>query len=520
MLSIFPRLKFKQFVVITLMAGCSPLTLTGFAQASKQACESLQIPHLEKTDLLSMSWVMAGTYTPPKPCPNAKTMEVQLSGHCIVKLAARPSADSDIRIELWLPEASSWNGKFLGTGSGGYSSNLSYDQMAEAMARGYAVGGSDTGHQGDDLSFGVGHPEKIRDWAYRSTHVLAQTGGAIVSGFYGRQVARAYFSGCSTGGQQGLSEAQRYPDDFDGIIAGDPGNDRILLNADFVESWRATHPDDGSKFDVRKLAALNKASIAACDKDDGVADGIVTDPLTCRFDPASLRCPSGTNDISCLTDAEVTAVRELYAGPVRDQAGKPVYPGWAKSSEAGWGSYLVNPSEPVRFLFWRLWVYNDPGYAVQSFKTQDAIAKARQEMPYVEATDADLRAFQKHGGKLLMYHGWADPVVPPENTIQYYEGVERRLGGDTENSLRLFMVPGMYHCGGGPGASTFDTLGALDTWVSSGKAPDRLLATHQENGTSIFSRPLCPYPQTPRWDGEHSVNSAASFNCIAPGKGK
>ena len=438
----------------------------------------------------------------------------------MVKLAAHPSADSDVRVELWLPESSSWNGRFLGTGNGGYSSNLSYDQMAEAMARGYAVGGSDTGHQGDDLTFGIGHPEKIRDWAYRSTHVLAQTGSAMVSAFYGRQAARAYFSGCSTGGQQALSEAQRYPDDFDGIIAGDPGSDRILLNADFVESWRATHPDAGPKFDVRKLAALNKASIASCDKDDGVADGIVTDPRTCRFDPASLRCPSGTNEISCLTDAEMTAVRELYAGPVRDQAGKPVYPGWAKSSEAGWGSYLVNPSEPVRFLFWRLWVYNDPGYAVQSFKTQDAIAKARQEMPYVEATDTDLRAFQKHGGKLLMYHGWADPVVPPENTIQYYEGVEQRLGGDTGNSLRLFMVPGMYHCGGGPGASTFDTLGALDTWVSSGKPPDRLLATHQENGTAIFSRPLCPYPQTPRWDGEHSVNSAASFNCIALGKGK
>ena len=520
MLSIVPRLKFKQFVVITLMAGCSPLTLIGFAQESTQACESLQIPHLEKTDLLSTSWVMAGTYTLPKPYPNAKTMEVRLSAHCIVKLAAHPSADSDIRVELWLPETSSWNGKYLATGNGGYSSNLAYDQMAEAMARGYAVGGSDTGHQGDDLSFGVGHPEKIRDWAYRSTHVLAQTGGAILSGFYGRQVARAYFVGCSTGGQQGLSEAQRYPDDFDGIIAGDPGNDRILLNADFVESWRVTHPDGGPKFDVRKLIALNKASIAACDEDDGAADGIVSDPRTCHFDPASLRCPSGTNDISCLTDAEVTAVRELYAGPVQDQAGKHVYPGWAKSSEAGWGSYLVNPSEPVRFLFWRLWVYNDPGYAVQSFKTQDAIAKARQEMPYVEATDTDLRAFQKRGGKLLMYHGWADPVVPPENTIEYYEGVERHLEGRASDFLKLFMVPGMYHCGGGPGASTFDALGALDTWVSSGKSPDRLLATHQENGAAVFSRPLCPYPQIPRWDGEHSVNSAASFNCIAPGKGK
>jgi feruloyl esterase len=217
---------------------------------------------------------------------------------------------------------------------------------------------------------------------------------------------------------------------------------------------------------------------------------------------------------------EVNTVRELYAGPVKNQAGKAIYPGWSKSGEAGWGAYLVNPPEPVRFLFWRLWVYNDPGYAVASFKPEAAIAKARDEMPYVEATDTDLRAFQKRGGKLLMYHGWADPVVPPENTIHYYEGVEQRLGGDTGGFLKLFMVPGMYHCGGGPGATTFDTLGALDRWVSSGNAPDRLLATHQENGTAVFSRPLCPYPQTPRWDGEHSVSSATSFRCVTPEKGK
>jgi feruloyl esterase len=519
MRSIFLGRNLLRLALMILVPGCGPVASIGFAQASKQVCESLQMPHLEKTDLLSASWVMAGAYTPPRPYPSAKTTEYRLSGHCIVKLAAHPSADSDIRVELWLPEGHAWNGKFLGTGNGGYSSNLSYDQMAEAVARGYAVGGSDTGHQGDDLSFGVGHPEKIRDWAYRSTHLLAQSGRALVSAFYGRQAAHAYFSGCSTGGQQALSEAQRYPDDFDGIIAGDPGNDRILLNADFVESWRATHPDGGTKFDVRKLAALNKASIAACDKDDGVADGIVSNPLSCHFDPASLRCPSGTNDLSCLTDAEVTAVQDLYAGPVLGRDGKPIYPGWSRSSEAGWGSYLVNPSEPVRFVFWRLWVYSDPGFAVESFKPETAIAKAQQEMPYVEATETDLRAFQKRGGKLLMYHGWADPVVPPENTIQYYKGVERRLGGDTDNSLRLFMVPGMYHCGGGPGVSTFDTLGALDTWVSSGKSPDRLLATHQENGAAVFSRPLCPYPQTPRWDGEHSVSSAASFNCAVPGKG-
>ena len=443
MLPILQRRNLRHFAVVILTAGYTPLASIGFAQASKQACESLQMPHLEKTDLLSTTWVVAEAYTPPKPYPNAKTMEFQLSGHCIVKLAAHPSADSDIRVELWLPEASSWNGKFLATGNGGYSSNIAYDQMAEAMERGYAVGGSNTGHQGDDLSFGAGHPEKIRDWAYRSTHVLAQTGRALVTTFYRRPAAHAYFSGCSTGGQQALSEAQRYPDDFDGIIAGDPGNDRILLNADFVESWRVTHPDGGPKFDVRKLAALNKASIAACDKDDGVADGIVTDPRTCRFDPASLRCPSGTNDNTCLTDTEVTAVRELYAGPVRGQTGKPIYPGWSKSSEAGWGSYLVNPSEPVRFLFWRLWVYDDPNYAVATFKPDAAIAKARQVMPYVEATDTDLSAFRKNGGKLLMYHGWADPVVPPENTIQYYEGVVQRLGGNTGGFLKLFMVPGM-----------------------------------------------------------------------------
>ena len=199
MLSMFLRRNLRHFAVVILMAGSGPLASIGFAQASRQACESLQLPHLEKTELLSASWILAGAYTPPKPYPSAKATEYQLSGHCVVKLAAHPSADSDIRLELWMPETSSWNGRFLATGNGGYSSNLAYDQMAEAMARGYAVGGSDTGHQGDDLSFGVGHPEKIRDWAYRSTHVLAQTGRTMVAAFYGSQAEHDYFRGCSTG---------------------------------------------------------------------------------------------------------------------------------------------------------------------------------------------------------------------------------------------------------------------------------------------------------------------------------
>ncbi len=318
-----------------------------------------------------------------------------MPAHCSVRIITPTSSDSAVTSEIWLPDPTAWNGKLLGTGNGGYSSMLLYREMADGLGRGFAVGGSDTGHQGDGLSFGAGHPDKIRDWAAEARiKPVAQDAKTLVVAFYGKTAAHAYFVGCSTGGEQALSEAQRYPKNFDGIVAGDPGNDRILLNADFVESWRVTHPAIGAAFPLSKLPLLHHAVTAACGKEDGVSEDIVSDPRDCSFDPGGLTCGANADMASCLTDTEVRMVRQLYDGAVRDGQGKPMYPGWPRGSEAGWGLYLVSPSKPVRLEFWSSWVFDSPSFDAQGFGAAAAVAAARAKVPYVEAVDPDLRPFQ------------------------------------------------------------------------------------------------------------------------------
>ncbi len=501
-----------RFLIAVAAAGLSLTPKATLAQSTQTACESLRTFSKAGSRILASDYRPAGplqlrgtgSFTPPP---------IEVDAHCAVSISTITSTESAVTSEIWLPDPAAWNGKLLGTGNGGYSSALSYPQMAQALSRGYAVGGSDTGHQGDRLDFGAGHPERIRDWAYRSTHVLAEDEKALVSAFYRKHAAHSYFVGCSTGGQQALSEAQRYPKYFDGIVAGDPGNDRILLNADFVESWLTTHPANQPAFPAAKLALLSHAAMAACDKQDGLADGVISDPTRCTFDPATLACSTGPDTTTCLTGAEIDMARRLYDGPVQDHAGKPIYPGWPRGSEAGWGSYLVSPEKPVRLEFWTSWVFDSPSFDVRSFDAPTAIAAARAKLPYVEAVDPDLRPFRDSGGRLLLYHGWADPVVPPQDTINYYEKVKNILGPATESSVRLFMVSGMGHCGGGSGASTFDALGALDRWVTGLALPDSILATHNHGSEPAFERPLCPYPRVAQWDGKGDAAKSSSFHC-------
>jgi feruloyl esterase len=476
-------------------------------------CERLRSFRSGASHVLTADFVPAGRFEPPA-MGSFHPATMMLPAHCSVRVFTATSADSAVTSEIWLPNLAEWNGKLLGTGNGGYSSALSYREIADALQRGFAVAGSDTGHEGDGLSFGIGHPERIRDWAYRSTHVLAEEAKAIISAFYGKAPAHAYFAGCSTGGQQALSEAQRYPHDFDGIVAGDPGNDRILLNADFMESWLLTHPANEPAFPATKLALLSSAVVEACDKQDGLQDGIISDPRNCSFDPGSLACNAGAENSTCLTAAEVTMVRDLYDGAVRDSKGQAMYPGWSPGSESGWGLYLVSPSKPARIEFWSDWVFAGTPFDPRAFDASTAVVSARAKLPFVEAVDANLQAFHHAGGKLLLYHGWADPVVPPEDTIGYYEKLARILRSETGSSVRLFMVPGMGHCGGGPGATTFDALGALDHWVIGTVAPDRILAVHESDGKPQFERPLCPFPQSARWDGKNDPAKASSFRCV------
>jgi feruloyl esterase len=446
---------------------------------------------------------------------SAATSGQERTASCRVKIVARPVTDSEIQIEVWLPPKESWNGRLLGTGNGGYSGAMSYPAMEAALKSGYAVAGSDTGHAGGDLKFGVGHPEKIVDWAYRAVHVMTDVAKLAARNYYGLFPEKAYFSGCSTGGQQALSEAQRYPSDYDGIIAGDPGNDRIRLNVGFLWSWAATHHGSEEILSSDKLRLVTRALKESCDAKDGLRDGLIDDPRRCGFDPGTLLCKGGSGG-ACLSADEVAAIRKVYGGARNPRTGKQIFPGWIPGSEAGWTAYFVGHSEPARTDFWRYWIFGDPKWDPATFDYDRDLEWAESKLPYVAATDSNLEPFRKRQGKLILYQGWADPVVPPEGTIGYYGAVTRAVGGAAAVSgfARLFMVPGMGHCPGGDGPSVFDPLPVLDSWVSHGVAPARMVASHVTAGKVDRTRPLCPYPQVARRTGSGDIDDAESFSCV------
>jgi feruloyl esterase len=497
----------KIFVLFTVVVWCCSYIWAG-------SCESLTKLTIPNTTIFSAKDVPAGPYSGP----GAARAPRLLPAYCLVTAVAQPVADSEIHLEFWLPPAQIWNGKLLGTGNGAYSGALSYVDMAMGLAQGYAVAGSDTGHAGGDLKFGLGHSEKINDWAYRAVHVMTDTAKLVVRSHYGRLAAASYFMGCSTGGQQALTEAQRFPADYDGIIAGAPGNNRVRLNVGFLWSWLALHKA-GEPLPASKLSLIHQALLAAC---DGVQAGFLADPRTCKFDPGVLQCKAG-DSADCLTASQVEAVRMIYAGARNPRTGERIFAGWALGSEANentpagsWAGYFVGQPEPARLDFWRYWVFNDPNWDFRTFDFDRDVAYADAKMAVVAANDPDLSAFKQHKGKLLMYHGWADPVAPPDDGIRYYESVERAMGGakKTADFIRLFMVPGMGHCYGGPGPNTFDALGTLDRWVTQGIAPDKVIASHSTEGKVDRSRPLCPYPQISSWNRSGDINDAAAYVCV------
>ena len=492
------------------------LFLASMAAAAAPACSGLTSLFITNTTITSADEVPAGAYSPSSAVP-----PIDLPPFCRVRAVSHPVADSEIHFELWMPLRSAWNGKFEGTGNGGFSSAMSYSGMASALNRGYATAGSDTGHDGGDLTFGVGHPERVNDWAYRAVHVMTETAKLIVRDYYGRLPQYSYFNGCSTGGQQALSEAQRFPADYDGIVAGDPGNNRIHLIAGFLWSWEAIHKDTPRPLPAAKLPMIAQAVLSACDAIDGLADGIIDDPRRCHFDPATLLCKGPDGD-TCLTAPQVESVKKVYDGARNPRTGERIFAGWSRGTEASWAPYFVDPAEARRNEFWRLWVFNDPNWDWRTFDFDRDVAYADSKMAVVNAIDPDLKPFKQRKGKLVMYHGWADSDVPPEDGVRYYEAVERVMGGrgQTVDFFRLFMAPGMGHCGGGSGPNTFDAVGALDQWVQQGKAPEKIIAAHIANGMTDRTRPLCPYPQIAKWKGAGSIDDAANFACVQPNQAR
>lgn len=490
--------------------------------------------------------------------PGSHTQEgdfADLPQFCRVHGFVHPVPDSNIGFEIWLP-LGKWSGRLHMVGNGAYMSRIYWPELANRIRQGDVGVATDTGHEGGSLMFGVGHPQRIVDWGQRAVHATVAIAKLVTRAYFGSPPRYSYFSGCSTGGEQALSEAQRYPGDFDGIIAGDPGNYRTTLNMAFLWQFEKNHPsgDDAHPLlGVADLQLLHAAVMNTCDAVDGVKDGVISDPRDCHFDAASLLCKQGTKG-HCLSAEQVSAIRAMYAGPSDPVTGAQIYPGYTLGSEGivvepgqklpGWTEYWANPlkpREPQRADFFSYWVFANPAWNWWRFDwhADPAIVTAAIG-PQVDAANPDLQAFADHGGKLIMFMGWADPVGSAFAAPEYYSRVEELTANHmgvkdavpaVQKYFRLYMIPGMGHCAGGPGPTNFSTATrdstppvrdathdmtvALEDWVEKDEAPGSLIGTHyadKEKTTIAFQRPLCVYPAVARYIGG-DVKEATSFRC-------
>ena len=494
------------------------LAFVGLPAAADDACQALAGVALAHARVESATW-QPGADFPAK----ADRLAAHAGAHCAVRVVSHPTPDSDIHIELWLPPTDAWNGKYLQKGSGGWGGEVYTYALVTPLNRGYATAVTDDGHVGDGTAgFSVGHPQKIRDFGYRAIHETSVLSRRLIAAYYRRALRQAYFVGCSDGGREALMQAQRFPSDFNGIVAGAPAARWSHLMTAFVANARLL---DGAPLPASKLAAIQKASLASCDALDGVGDGIVDDPRRCRFDPAAIQCKDGDNG-DCLTAGQVATVRALYAGPTDPVTGARIHPGLEPGMEDDGGSWRVwiLGGEQRKFGFSNFadLVYQRRGWDPSGSDIhRDLVAAQEREAPYLDAFNPDLRAFRAHGGKLLLFHGWGDAAVPPRGTIEYVQDVGNfmvRHGepANLDDFARLFMVPGMGHCWGGPGATSFgneevppsglpqdadhDIVMALDRWVTKGKAPEQLIATRTAEpvDSPARTRLLCKYPQVAR----------------------
>jgi feruloyl esterase len=484
------------------------------------SCESLASMALPHTTITLARVVEAGAFTPPAPAngPAAAGGAFRdLPAFCRIAATLKPSSDSDIKVEIWMP-LSAWNGKFEAVGNGGWAGTISYGALAGALRRGYATASTDTGHAGNggDGSFALNHPEKVVDFAYRAVHEMTVQAKAVAEKHYGSAPRLSYWNGCSTGGRQGLKEAQKYPEDYDGIIAGAPANFMTHLSTHALWVAQATLKDPASLIPREKYAAIHKAVLDTCDALDGVKDGVLEDPARCHFDPKSIQCTAGDAPI-CLTPPQVEAARRIYAPAKNPRTGAEIFPGMALGSEMGWAALAGGPGPlTISNDHYRFIVFKNAEWDFKTLDFDKDVALAdRLDDGVMNATDPNLKAFFNRGGRLLMYHGWVDQLISPQNSINYYQSVVKAQGGveKTADSIRLFMVPGMAHCAGGDGTSTFDSLGTLEQWVEQKKTPAQIVASHLTNGVADRTRPLCPYPAIAAYKGTGGTNDAANFTC-------
>jgi feruloyl esterase len=490
--------------------------------AHAASCESLAQLALTLSTVTQAEVVGPGAFAPPGSGRGAGTpgaaarLYATLPSFCRVAATLTPSRDSDIKIEVWLP-ASGWNGKFQAVGNGGWTGSIPYPAMAAALAGGYATAGTDTGHVGNTAAFALGHPEKVIDFGYRAVHEMTVQAKKVIDAFYGTPVRLSIWNGCSQGGRQGVAEAVRYPADFDAIIAGAPAVNYMHLNAGRMALNLSVNATPAAVIPAAKHPLIHAAVIAACDGQDGVRDGVIENPASCRFDPKTLQC-GGQDGSACLTPAQVESASKMYA-PVRHPVTKAeILPGLAPGAERGW-SVLASP-QPLSFAVeaYKYVVAQDPAWEASRFvaaRDLDA-ALAADKNDVLGSTNPDMRAFFDRGGKLLLYHGWSDPQVTPFNTVNFFKKVVASRGSAAVGkSVQLYMVPGMNHCQGGPGTDVFNKVAAVEQWIQAGTAPERIEASHLTDGKVDRTRPLCPFGQVARWNGSGSSDDAANFACVA-----
>ncbi len=514
------------------------------ARASAETCGTLAQLKLPDAKVETADAVAAGAFTPPK-FPRAVP-----TAFCRVTGVITPTRDSTIRFELWLP-ATGWSGRYESVGNGGFAGGIRYDEMFGPLAGGSAVASTDDGHNGPAVGPGsatwaLGHPEKIVDYGWRAVHLTAVTSKAITTAFYARAPKYSYFSGCSKGGQEAFMEAQRFPDDFDGVIGGAAANQWTDLFSSFSWAEKMHLADRETYISAADLTRVSAAVTAACDEGDGIRDGLVGDPLRCRLDPARMD----------LTPKQRAVMAALYTGP-QTTSGRRIYPGQAYGGEGvEWASVLSGPSfEEAPSIaqesmygdgFFANFVYQDPSWTFRKFDIDKTPAEARERLGQVlNAEDVAFAGFKARGGKFIQYHGLADAVVTPLGAVSYYDKVVAAQGRDgqghgapaalaaTQAFYRLFLAPGVGHCAGGPGPSQFgqfggdgdpqhDLMAALEQWVEKGVAPDQVIATKyavvDQRRTAVMTRPICAYPKVAFYSGSGDPKVAESFVCRAPGQ--
>jgi feruloyl esterase len=499
-----------------LAAVCGSL-IAASPSAAATSCEALSTLAIPAGTVTGVGVVARGTFVPTGLAPTAPVPAIyaRVPDFCRAMLTLKPSSDSDIKVEVWLP-ASEWNGKFQAVGNGGFAGVLPYAAMARAVLDGYATAGTDTGHVGNTAEFALGHPEKVVDFGYRAIHEMTVAAKRVIDAHYGRAPQFSYFNGCSQGGRQGITSAQRYPADFDGIVAGAAAWDqmrshaaRLALNLTMNRSPEAVIPPS-------KYPMIHDYVLKTCDGKDGVVDGVLEDPTSCAVDFSALAC-KGADAASCLTPAQIISAKAITTPLTRPGSNEPIFPGYlTPGSELEWD--VLGGPQPLRLSQTAVAniVYGDKAWSPRAFNPAAELDRIdASDQGAMKSNDPNLAPFFNRGGKLLMWHGWSDPQVPPQLSTIYYSNVLKTVGPSAEQSIALFMMPGVYHCAGGPGPDNFDRMGAIAAWVERGHKPARLTASRLSSGIVDRTRPLCPYGQMAVYSGNGSTDDAANFSCAA-----